>query len=88
MKFIMVMIICFGTDCEAVFDPNTYFESYENCYTTALQTTEIMRQMYPQSSGEIHCWNPDQLAIFEKWLEDGNKPTLSRPDPEASGIDA
>ena len=88
MKFIMVMIICFGADCEAVFDPNTYFESYDNCYVTALQTTEMMRQMYPQSSGEIHCWNKDQLAIFEKWLEDGNKPTLSRPDPEASGIDA
>ena len=48
----------------------------------------MMRQMYPQSSGEIHCWNKDQLAIFEEWLEDGNKPTLSRPDPEASGIDA
>ena len=88
MKFIMVMIICFGADCEAIFDPNTYFKSYDKCYVTALQTTEVMRQMYPQSSGEIHCWNEDQLAIFEEWLKDGNKPVLSRPEPEASGIDA
>ena len=84
----MVMIICFGTDCEAVFDPNTYFESYSTCYGTALQTTEMMRQMYPQSSGEIHCWNEDQLTIFEEWLEDGNLPTLSAPQSDAVGIDA
>ena len=88
MKFIMVMIICFGTECEAVFDPNTYFESYSTCYNTALQTTEMMRQMYPQSSGEIHCWNEDQLTIFEEWLEDGNLPTLSAPQSDAVGIDA
>jgi len=88
MKFIMVMIICFGTDCEAVFDPNTYFESYDTCYGAALQTTEMMRQMYPQSSGEIHCWNEDQLAIFEDWLKDGNKPTLIRPEMNKSTIDA
>jgi hypothetical protein len=89
MKFVMVMIICFGAECDAIFDPTTYFDSYETCYTTALQTTQYMQQMYPQSSGEIHCWNPDQLAIFEEWLEDGNKPTLTRPTPpEPSGIDA
>ena len=89
MKFVMVMIICFGAECDAIFDPATYFESYDTCYITALQTTQYMQQMYPQSSGEIYCWNPDQMAIFEEWLEDGNKPTLTRPTPpEPSGIDA
>ena len=48
----------------------------------------MMRQMYPQSSGEIHCWNEDQLAIFEDWLKDGNKPTLIRPEMNKSTIDA
>ena len=81
MKFVMVMIICFGADCEAVFDPATYFDSYDTCYATAMQTTQYMQQMYPQSSGEIHCWNEGQLAEFQKFLDDGNKPKLSRPEP-------
>ena len=88
MKWVMVMIICFGADCEAVFDPATYFSSYDSCYSTALQTTQYMQQMYPQSSGEIHCYNEEQLALFELWLKDGNKTKLSNPEPEASGIDA
>ena len=88
MKFVMVMIICFGVDCDAVFDPTTTFSSYDTCYSTALQTTAYMQQMYPMSSGEIHCFNEQQLAEFEKWIENGNKPKLSRPDPDATGIDA
>ena len=88
MKFIMVMIICFGADCEAVFDPTTYFDSYDSCYATALQTTQYMQQTFPQSSGEIHCYNEEQLSLFQEWLKDGNQPTLSRPEPEASGLEA
>jgi len=88
MKFVMVMIICFGADCEAVFDPATYFESYDTCYSTALQTTQYMQQMYPQSAGEIHCYNEEQLLLFQEWMKDGNKPTLSRPEPEHSGTEA
>ena len=88
MKFVMVMIICFGADCEAVFDPATYFESYDTCYSTALQTTQYMQQMYPQSAGEIHCYNEEQLLLFQEFLKDRNKPTLSRPEPEHSGTEA
>jgi len=88
MKFVMVMIICFGADCEAVFDPATYFESYDTCYATAIQTTQYMQQMFPQSSGEIHCYNEEQLLLFQEWIKDGNEPTLSNPDPEHSTIDA
>ena len=88
MKFVMVMIICFGADCDAVFDPATYFESYDTCYATAMQTTQYMQQMCPQSSGEIHRYNEEQLLLFQEWIKDGNQPTLSRPEPEASGIDA
>ena len=88
MKFIMVMIICFGGDCDAVFDPNSYFSDYNTCYDTALQTTQYMQQTYPESSGEIHCFDQDQMQIFEQWLKDGNSPTLTNPDPEHSGLDA
>ena len=88
MKFVMVMIICFGAECEAVFDPTTTFNDYNTCYSTALQTTTYMKQMYPQSAGEIHCYNEEQLLLFQEFLKDGNKPTLSRPEPEHSGTEA
>ncbi len=88
MKFIMVMIICFGGDCDAVFDPNSYFSDYNTCYDTALQTTQYMQQTYPESSGEIHCFDQDQMQIFEQWLKDGNSPTMTNPEPEHSGVDA
>ena len=88
MKFVMVMIICFGVDCDAVFDPATTFNSYDTCYSTALQTTTYMQQMYPQSAGEIHCFDEDQIDVFQKFLDDGNKPTLLNPEPEHLGIDA
>ena len=86
MKFVMVMIICFGAECEAVFDPTTTFNDYNTCYSTALQTTQYMKQMYPQSAGEIHCFDPEQLSQFQKFLDDGNKPSLSRPEPAKENL--
>ena len=88
MKFVMVMIICFGIDCDAVFDPTSTFSNYDTCYSTALQTTAYMQQMYPMSSGEIHCFNEQQLDEFQKFMDNCNKPSLSNPDPGHSGIDA
>ena len=76
MKFVMVMIICFGAECDAVFDPTTHFNSYDTCYVTALQTTQFMQQMYPDSSGEVHCFTEDQFSEFQLMLENGGKPTL------------
>jgi len=26
--------------------------------------------------------------LFQEWIKDGNKPTLSRPEPEHSGTEA
>ena len=83
-SFVMVMIICFGAECEAVFDPATTFNNHDTCYSTALQTTAYMQEMYPQSAGEIHCYDENQLAEFQKYLEDGNKPTLTNPEPTNS----
>lgn len=76
MKFVMVMIICFGAECDAVFDPNNYFDSHDTCYDTALHTTQYMQQMYPQSAGEIHCFDEQQFSEFQKMLEQGGKPML------------
>jgi|TARA_B110000967_G_C18523011_1_gene381977 hypothetical protein len=80
-SFVMVMIICFGAECEAVFDSSTTFDNYNTCYSTALQTTAYMREMYPQSAGEIHCYNDEQLTEFKESLKNGEKPTLTTPEP-------
>jgi len=88
MKFIMVVIICFGVDCDALFDPSTTFADYETCYDTALETTQYMQQIYPESSGEIHCYNEEQFLLFQEWLKNGNNPALSNPAIEPLGIDA
>lgn len=77
MKFIMIMIICFGADCKALFDTAETFDSYESCYAVARETSLYMHQLYPQSAGEIHCFNKVQFKEFQKFLDDGNKPTLT-----------
>ena len=37
MKFIMVIIICFGADCEAIYDVPKY-DDYNQCYKEAIVT--------------------------------------------------
>ena len=89
MKFIMVMIICFGADdCTAIYNPETTFEAYDTCYYTAKQTTAYMQELYPMSSGEIHCFDEEQFALYEQWLNDGDQPGLLNPTPQSNGIDA
>ena len=86
MKFIMVVIICFGVDCQAVYE-QTLYDTHAARYEVAKQTTQFMQQMYPQSSGEVHCFDEHEFSAFQKMLEDGGKPTLTNPDP-VSGIEA
>lgn len=72
MKFILVVIICFGVDCQAIFD-ETLYDNHSSCYEVALQTSQFMQQMYPESSGEVHCFDEQQFSEFEKMLEQGGK---------------
>ena len=78
MKFIMVIIICFGADCEAIFDKAKY-ETYDECYQSAIATANYMRSTFPASAGEVHCWDEKQFETFQKFLDEGNKPTI---DPD------
>ena len=75
MKFVMVVIICFGVDCHSVFEPSTY-NNYESCFEVASQTSQFMQQMYPETSGEVHCFNEQEFAEFQKMLEQGGKPSI------------
>jgi hypothetical protein len=84
MKFIMVIIICFGVDCEAIFDKAKY-ETYDECYKEAVVASKYMQNAYPQSAGEVHCWDDKQFSTFNEFIKNGGKPTI-KPEllPEQS----
>ena len=82
MKFLMVMIICFAEDtCQAVFDA-TQFNTYDRCMAQALPVSRYMRDVYATSSGEIHCLSSEETAIYQEYLNNGGKPTLSLEHPD------
>ena len=84
MKFLMVMIICFAEDtCQAVFDM-TQFSTYDECMAPALPVSRYMRDVYTNSSGEIHCLNEKDYAQYQLFIDNGGKPTLSLQHPEKS----
>jgi hypothetical protein len=48
-----------------------------------------MQQTYPQSAGEVHCWDEAQFEEYNKFLEEGGKPTIDpRLLPKENGISA
>jgi hypothetical protein len=53
-----------------------------------MQTAQYMKNMFPQSAGEVHCWDEEQIRTFEKFIENGGTPTLEQQLPEKSGIEA
>ena len=82
MKFLMVMIICFAEDaCQAVFD-TTQFETYDQCMTQAVPVVNYMREVYTNSSGEIHCLSEQDFKFYKDFIDNGGEPQLSLTHPE------
>ena len=59
------MIICFGFDCQAVYDSEFEYQTYDECVAEAVGVTEYMQLIFPASAGEIHCWDRETFNIFE-----------------------
>jgi len=76
MKVIMVIIICFGANCEAIWEKN-YYSSIEECVTASAPAKTYMMDTYPDSAGEIHCMGKKEFDEFYNFLQNGGKPTLS-----------
>ena len=76
MKFIMVIIICFGADCRAIYEEFNY-ESYEACISEAYGVSNYMQQTFPTSSGKVYCWDEDQFELFKEDLKNNGVPTPS-----------
>ena len=82
MKFLMVMIICFAEDaCQAVFDATEY-QTYDQCMTQAVPVVNYMREVYTNSSGEIHCLSEQDFQLYKDFIDNGGRPALSLDHPE------
>ena len=80
MKFIMVIIICFGANCQALWEQDLY-ESEATCLQNTKSVASYMQETSPQSAGEIYCMNQEEFTKFYKDLENGKKLDLQEPLP-------
>jgi hypothetical protein len=83
MKFFLVVIICFGVDCQAIFEENPY-ERYDICMETAASTAQFMQYTYPESSGQVDCLTESEFEILKEQLEKGEKLTLPNQENQIS----
>ena len=82
MNVIMVIILCFGANCQAIWEKN-YYPSIEECITASAPVKQYMMDVYPDSAGEIHCMTEKTFKDYIKFLEEGGKPELTT-NPDAS----
>ena len=83
MKFIMVIIICFGMDCNAIWE-QTWHSTMDNCLNASQTVKSFMMDKYPNSAGEIYCMSEPQFNEYYDYLENGGKPTIEKlPNPSS-----
>ena len=83
MKVIMVIIICFGANCQAIWDKQ-HFSSINDCLSASGPVKEYMMNTYPDSAGEIYCMTESEFNNYYQFLEDGGNPSITNPNPDAS----
>ena len=80
MKFIMVIIICFGANCQSLWDKQEY-STVDDCLAASGPVREYMMQVYPTSAGQIYCMSEEEFINFKKNLEEGGKNTGNLESP-------
>ncbi len=81
MKFIMVIIICFGANCQSIWDKQQY-SNVNDCLAASGPVKDYMIQAYPTSTGKIYCMTQDEFEEYYEYLENGGAPSLEElPDP-------
>ena len=81
MKFMMVMIICFAQDvCQAVFDDSVWYQTYDECISTAGGVAPVMKELYPGSAGNIYCMTAEEAKAYHDYIQNGGVIELDLPD--------
>ena len=85
----MVVLICFGLDdCQAIFDDSVWYQTYDECISTAGGVASFMKDAYPNSAGNIYCMTDEEAKAYHDYIENGGKIELDLPgtDPEQTAI--
>ena len=83
------MLICFGLDdCQAIFDDTSWYQTYDECISTAGGVASFMKDAYPDSAGNIYCMTAEEAKAYNDYIENGGKIELDLPgnDPEQTAI--
>tara|TARA_E500000318_G_C3425761_1_gene159093 strand:+ start:143 stop:397 length:255 start_codon:yes stop_codon:yes gene_type:complete len=83
MKFFLVVVICFGVDCQAIFEENSY-DRYDICMETAASTAQFMQYTYPESSGQVDCLTESEFELLKEQMENGENLTLPNKEKPIS----
>ena len=67
MKFFLVVMICWGSNCETVFEQTAY-DSYNECMVQAQIVMEYAQSEYPGSAGMVNCLNQQELDHLNQYL--------------------
>ena len=54
MKWIMIIFVCMGVDCQQ-FQTESLFDTNEQCQEAAGEMKEYFMEVLPLSTGEIYC---------------------------------
>ncbi len=65
MKWIMIIMICWGTECSTMYEQFLY-ENENDCLTEAAIVSDYAQMTYPGSTGQIYCLNENE---FQKWMD-------------------
>jgi|TARA_B100000073_G_scaffold14548_2_gene11899 hypothetical protein len=81
MKFVMVIIICFGATCQSIFEQH-FYDTEQECLNQSQSVKQYMMDTYPQSRGEIYCMTYENFQQYNEELQNGKVPVITDPgDP-------
>ncbi len=73
MQYLMVILICFGANCQTIWE-KTYYNSKEDCLAATQPVKQYMMDVYPGSSGEIYCMTQEQFEEYSKQRQETPTP--------------
>ena len=64
MKWILVVIMCFGADCQTIYEQHLY-DKEQDCLNEAGIVSAYAQKQFPNSSGQVYCLTTDE---FQSWF--------------------
>ena len=67
MKWILLVMICWGAECQTMYEEFIY-DNQEDCLTQAAIVSDYAQMTYPNSTGKVYCLTQSE---FDAWLQKG-----------------